>query len=43
MTSLNPIYTVGYQIREVLSIHRQVLKDQANELTVDMLQKVGLW
>ena len=42
MTSLNPIFTVGYQIREVLRIHRQVSKDQADGLTVDMLQKVGL-
>ncbi|MEE4606473.1 MAG: ABC transporter ATP-binding protein [Desulfobacteraceae bacterium] len=42
MTSLNPIFTVGYQIREVLRIHRQVSKDQANGLTVEMLQKVGL-
>jgi oligopeptide/dipeptide ABC transporter ATP-binding protein len=42
MTSLNPIFTIGYQIREVLRIHRQVSKDQANGLTAEMLQKVGL-
>ena len=42
MTSLNPIFTIGYQIREVLRIHRQVSKHQAKGLTVDMLQKVGL-
>ncbi len=42
MTSLNPIFTIGYQIREVLRIHRQLSKHQANGLTVDMLQKVGL-
>ena len=42
MTSLNPIFTVGYQIREVLRIHRQVSKDQAKGLTVEMLQRVGL-
>jgi peptide/nickel transport system ATP-binding protein/oligopeptide transport system ATP-binding protein len=42
MTSLNPIFSVGYQIREVLRIHRQVSKHQAKTLTVEMLQKVGL-
>jgi len=42
MTSLNPIFTVGYQIREVLRIHREVAKNQANRLVVEMLQKVGI-
>ena len=42
MTSLNPIFTVGYQIREVLRTHRQISKHQANSLTAEMLQKVGL-
>ena len=42
MTSLNPIFTVGYQIREVLRTHRQFSKHQANTLTAEMLQKVGL-
>jgi len=42
MTSLNPIFTVGYQIREVLHIHRRVSKQEAKGLTVEMLQNVGL-
>jgi len=42
MTSLNPIFTVGYQIREVLRIHREVAKNQANRLVVEMLRKVGI-
>ena len=42
MTSLNPIFTVGYQIKEVLRIHRRVSKYQASGLTAEMLQKVGL-
>ena len=42
MTSLNPIFTVGYQIKEVLRIHRKVPKNQANGAAAEMLQKVGL-
>lgn len=42
MTSLNPIFTVGYQIKEVLRNHRQVPKDQVNGAAAEMLQKVGL-
>ncbi len=42
MTSLNPIFTVGYQIREVLRVHRDVSKNQASLLVAEMLQKVGL-
>ena len=42
MTSLNPIFTVGYQIKEVLRIHRRMSKHQASGLAAEMLQKVGL-
>ena len=42
MTSLNPIFTVGYQIREVFQNHRQLSTHQADRLAVEMLQKVGL-
>ena len=42
MTSLNPVYTVGNQIREVLKLHtnktRQEIQDRAEEL----LQLVGI-
>ena len=42
MTSLNPIFTIGYQIREVLQIHNSASKRQATALAVEILQKVGL-
>lgn len=42
MTSLNPILTVGYQIKEVLRIHRQVAGSKITDLAAEILQKVGL-
>ncbi len=42
MTSLNPIFTVGYQIKEVLRVHRQAAKHQTTTWAAEMLQKVGL-
>jgi oligopeptide/dipeptide ABC transporter ATP-binding protein len=42
MTSLNPIFTVGFQIAEVLRLHRQASKREAREMAAEMLQKVGI-
>jgi ABC-type dipeptide/oligopeptide/nickel transport system ATPase component len=43
MTSLNPSYTVGYQIDEVLKLHQKNLdKKQRFEKAVDMLELVGM-
>jgi len=42
MTSLNPVFTVGHQIREVLRIHRRLRGASANRETVDLLEKVGI-
>lgn len=41
-TSLNPVFTVGDQIAEVLHIHRDIKKDDAWEKAVDMLRLVGI-
>jgi len=42
MTSLNPVFTVGYQVAEGLRIHRGLTRDQAEEETVGILEQVGL-
>ena len=42
MTSLNPVYTVGFQIQEVLRKHRHKTKKQAREAAIDMLNLVGI-
>ncbi len=42
MTSLNPVFTVGRQIAELVLAHRQVGRRQAWELAVEMLGKVGI-
>jgi oligopeptide/dipeptide ABC transporter ATP-binding protein len=42
MTCLNPVYTVGFQIQEVLRKHRQMSKREAISETVSMLGLVGI-
>lgn len=42
MTSLNPVFTIGDQIREAILLHQQVSKSQANEKVVEMLKLVGI-
>jgi peptide/nickel transport system ATP-binding protein len=42
MTSLNPVYTVGYQIAEVLRQHDNLSKKQAIEGAVEMLRLVNI-
>jgi oligopeptide/dipeptide ABC transporter ATP-binding protein len=42
MTSLNPLHKVGAQIAEVLRIHENMNKKQANIRAVEMLEKVGI-
>ncbi|MFD3685305.1 dipeptide ABC transporter ATP-binding protein [Nocardiopsis sp. NPDC058631] len=42
LTSLNPVYTVGYQIAEAVLTHRDVSKKQARERAVELLDKVGI-
>lgn len=42
MTSLNPVYTVGFQISESLIIHQKLTKRQAKLKSIDMLKLVGI-
>ena len=42
MTSLNPVFTIGDQINEVHFIHSGISKKKATELTIDLLDKVGI-
>ena len=42
MTSLNPVYTIGNQIIEAISLHQNKTKKEARELAIEMLQLVGI-
>ena len=42
MSSFSPVYTIGNQIMEAILAHRQVSKQEAKEIAVDMLDKVGI-
>jgi oligopeptide/dipeptide ABC transporter ATP-binding protein len=42
MTSLNPVFTVGYQISEALMLHRDMTKEQALEESIRLLDTVGI-
>lgn len=41
MTSLNPVFTVGYQIAETLIRHKKMTKKEAYSKAVDLLKLVG--
>src|SRR5699024_9351241 len=42
MTALNPVFTIGFQMRESLKLHFNFSKDQAHKKTIEMLELVGL-
>ncbi len=42
MTSLNPIFTVGDQIAEVIEVHNQVSREESRKRAGDMLELVGI-
>ena len=42
MTSLNPVYTIGNQIREALWAHRKTSREEADARVVEMLNLVGI-
>ncbi len=42
MTSLNPVFTVGYQIVESLRLHKKLNKKQAWERATELLYEVGI-
>ena len=42
MESLNPVYTVGGQLREFVEINRDVGTSEAKAIAIDMLREVGI-
>ena len=42
MTSLNPVYQVGWQISEQIRTHEQISKQAARRRSVDLLKAVGI-
>lgn len=42
MTALNPVYTVGWQIREALRTHQDMAKSAADARAVELLDLVGI-
>lgn len=42
MTSLNPIYTIGQQIRETLKVHEGLNKSHGTKRGIELLQLVGI-
>ncbi len=42
MSSLNPAYSVGYQIEEALMIHMDVRRDEAKDRSIELLDMVGI-
>ncbi len=41
MTSLNPVYTVGFQLMEATRLHRRVSRREARRLAIEGLARVG--
>jgi len=42
MTSLNPVFTVGEQLDEVVLLHEKVTQEEAKKRSIDMLKLVGI-
>ena len=42
MTALNPLMSIGSQIQEVVQLHNDFTKEQAQERTFEMLELVGI-
>jgi len=42
LSCLNPVFTVGGQVAEVLEIHRKMKKEEAAEMAVSLLHQVGI-
>ena len=42
MTALNPLFTIGNQIGEVLELHEGLLKNQARARAVELLARTGI-
>jgi len=42
MTSLNPVFTIGFQITEALKVHYKIKRKEAREKAIQLLEKVGI-
>jgi len=42
MTSLNPVYTIGNQIREVIMLHTNKTRKQADKRAEELMREVGI-
>jgi oligopeptide transport system ATP-binding protein len=42
MTALNPVLTIGYQLREPLILHHKLSKSEATKQAVELLNQVGI-
>jgi len=42
MTSLNPVFTIGQQIEEVLSLHQSLSKSERSKRVIELLEQVGI-
>lgn len=42
MTSLNPVFTIGNQMMELIQLHLKFSKKKAKAYAIEMLQKVGI-
>jgi oligopeptide/dipeptide ABC transporter ATP-binding protein len=42
MTSLNPVFTVGNQVAEVMELHKNLSRRELNNRVIEMFQKVGI-
>jgi oligopeptide/dipeptide ABC transporter ATP-binding protein len=42
LSSLNPVFTVGEQISEVIRLHEDVKKDEARERAITLMEEVGI-
>ncbi|MEJ5995343.1 ABC transporter ATP-binding protein [Pedobacter sp. Du54] len=42
MTSLNPVFSCGFQVQEAIMLHQKVNKETAKKLTIDLFKEVQL-
>lgn len=42
MTSLNPVYPVGRQVREAILLHQKVSKEEAKQRVIEIFRAVGI-
>ena len=42
MTSLNPVYTIGFQLQEAIRLHQGLNKKQSQNKSIEMLKLVGI-